>query len=82
MASEETSGQQCWQRPAMKTTTRAGHPVVVDDGDWYDDFDHDNNDGSCYDEDNHDDDRWKGGGSGNAKNRAGGGGRGQRRQRR
>ncbi len=61
---------------------RAGHRVVVNNGDWYNDFDHDNNDGSCYDKDNHDDDRRKGGGSGSAKNRAGSGGRGQRRQRR
>ncbi len=60
----------------------AGRASVVDDGDWYDDFDHDNNDSSCYDKDNHDDDRRKGGGSGSAKNKADGGGRGQRRQRR
>jgi hypothetical protein len=54
----------------MKTTTRAGHRIVVDDGDWYDNFDHEDDDGSCYDEDNHDDDRRKGGGSGGAENRA------------
>ncbi len=70
MASEETSGQQWRQRPATKTTTRAGHRIVVNDGDWYDDFDHDDDDGSYYDEDNHDDDRQKGGGSGGAENRA------------
>jgi hypothetical protein len=62
----------------MKTTTRAGHCVVVNDGDWYDNDDHDDNDGSCYDDDNHDDDLQKGGGSGGAENRAGSGGRGGR----
>ena len=51
----------------MKTTTRAGHRVIVDGGNWYDDFNHDDNDGSCYDKGNHDDNRRKGGGSGGAE---------------
>jgi hypothetical protein len=45
----------------MKTMTRAGHRVIVNNGDWYDDDNHDDNYGSCYNDDNHDDDRWNGG---------------------
>jgi hypothetical protein len=33
--------QQLWQRPATKTMVRARHCVVVNDGDWFDDNDHD-----------------------------------------
>ena len=42
-----------------KTSTRARHCVVVDDGDWYYDDDHDNN---IYDNNDHVNDLWKGDG--------------------
>ena len=83
MATEETSGPQCQQRPATKITTRAGHRVVVGDGNWYNDDNHDDENGKCYEEKDHDDDRQKGGGGGGVKNRAsvcGGRGNGRGRQ--
>ena len=39
--------------------TRAGHCVVVDDGDWFDDGNHDDNIGNYCNDDNHDDNRRK-----------------------
>jgi hypothetical protein len=42
---------------------RARHHVVVDNGDWYNNNDHEDNNGNCYDKDNHDNDHWKGVGS-------------------
>ena len=47
-----------------KTSTRAGHRVVVNDGDWYYDKDHDDDvyDDDVYDDDDHVDDLRKGDG--------------------
>jgi hypothetical protein len=42
---------------------RAGHRVVVNDGNWYKDDDHNDDNGNCYNDDNHDDNHWKGVGS-------------------
>jgi hypothetical protein len=39
------------------------HPIVVNNGDWYDNDDHDDVNGNCYNNDNYDNNRRKGVGS-------------------
>jgi hypothetical protein len=44
-------------------TMQAGHCIIVNNGDWYENDNHDDNNGNCYNDDNHDNDRRKGVGS-------------------